>query len=86
MKKKITKSIVDAATAADKSVYIWDTELRGFGLKITPAGKKVYLLQYRMGGRGHLTRRFTIGAHGVFTPDQARKIAIELKVGYCTGI
>jgi integrase len=54
-------------------------DLSGFGLKVTPAGNKVYLLQYRMGGRGAKTQRFTIGTHGSpWTPAGARDEAERL--------
>jgi hypothetical protein len=69
---KLTKRNVDAATAIDRDSYLWDRDLSGFGLKITPAGRKVYLIQYRLGGRKGRTRRFTIGRHGQITADQAR--------------
>lgn len=74
----ITKRAVDATKAGPSDLYLWDDDLSGFGVKVTPAGAKVYLLQYRVGGRGHPTRRYTIGKHGAMTPDQARKRAKEL--------
>ena len=46
-----------------------------FGCKITPKGRRVYLLQYRINGR---LRRYTIGIHGVLTAREARKIARNL--------
>lgn len=77
MQKKITKRAVDAAAPSDKTVLLWDTETKGFGLKVTPKGRKVYVLQYRMPGTS--TRRATIGVHGApWTPDAARARAIEL--------
>jgi integrase len=75
---KITKRTVDAAKPGDANRFLWDTELKGFGLKVTPAGHRVYVLQYRKGGRGTPTRRVTIGRHGAVTPEQARKIASRL--------
>jgi integrase len=75
---KITKSQVDSADPLSKDRFVWDTELKGFGLKVTPAGSKVYILQYRKGGRGSPTKRLTIGRHGALTPDQARKEAARL--------
>ena len=75
MRKKITKSAVDSAKAGERVSFIWDTDLKGFGLKITPAGNKIYVAQYRTGGRGSPTRRYTIGKHGTLTPEQARKTA-----------
>ena len=67
---RITKRAVDAAKARKIDSYVWDPELPGFGLKVTPAGRKVYLVQYRLGGRKGRTRRVTIGQHG---PDHANR-------------
>jgi len=86
-KAPITKSIVDAAGIEARDYVIWDDggsdTVKGFGLKVTPAGSKVYLYQYRIAapGRGNQTpaRKYTIGRHGEFTPDQARKRAKELR-------
>ena len=76
---KITKRAVDAATPTAKQVFLWDTEVKGFGLKTSAAGKRTYIFQYRMGGRESATQRFTIGEHGSpWTPDQARKEALRL--------
>ena len=68
----ITKRAVDAAKARPADSYLWDKELHGFGLKVTPAGSKVYLVQYQLGGRKGRTRRVTIGRHGEITPSFAR--------------
>lgn len=64
--------------AGSRDGFLWDSETRGFGCKITPAGKRVYILQYRMGGRGAATKRYTIGQHGPWTPDAAEKEAKRL--------
>lgn len=59
--------------------YLWDEEVKGFGLMVTDKGHRSYILQYRLGGRGGRTRRVTIGKHGSpWTPDSARKRALEL--------
>jgi len=75
MLKKISKSTVDNAKPTERVWFIWDTDLKGFGLKVTPAGNKVYVAQYRTGGRGSPTRRYTVGKHGTLTPEKARKAA-----------
>lgn len=78
---KVTKRAVDAVRPATADQFLWDEDLRGFGLKVTPAGKKVYLVQYRLGGRGKATRRMTIGTHGSpWTPATARGEAERLLV------
>ena len=74
----ITKRAVDAARAGKRDSYLWDRELSGFGLKVTPAGRKIYLVQYRLGGRSGRTRRVTIGQHGELTPTAARTEAKRL--------
>lgn len=74
-KSKLTKRLVDAAElpqAGENDLFLWDNELRGFGVRIKPSGIKSYLIQYR-GVQGE--RRITIGRHGVLTLDEARKIA-----------
>jgi len=74
---KITKRSVDAALPMPTSdTFLWDDELRGFGLKVTSAGSKSFVYQYRMGGRESKTRRWTIGAYGSpWTPSTARSEA-----------
>lgn len=69
---KITKRAVDAACPAANDQFLWDTEVPGFGFKITPKGARSYVVQYRMGGRETHAQRRTIGRHGVWTPDEAR--------------
>lgn len=58
---KITKRAVAGLTSGPKDELWWDISLRGFGVKVTRGGSKTFLIQYRMGGRGALTRRYTIG-------------------------
>jgi hypothetical protein len=67
---RLTKRIVDAADVREKDYFIWDDELPGFGLRVFASGKRSYLIQYRAAGR---TRRYTIGLHGVWTPETARQ-------------
>lgn len=69
---KITKRLVEAVAPSAKDAFVWDDELTGYGLKVTPAGKKVFILQYRVGRQ---SRRMTLGAFGPITPDQARSLA-----------
>ncbi|WP_299863976.1 site-specific integrase [uncultured Roseobacter sp.] len=69
---KLTKRVVDAAEVREKDYVIWDDELPGFGLRVFKSGKRSYVLQYRAAGR---SRRYSIGLHGVWTPDTARKEA-----------
>lgn len=69
---KITKRFVDSVDARDRDYVIWDGELPGFGLRVFVSGKRSYVIQYRAAGR---SRRYTIGLHGVWTPETARQEA-----------
>ncbi len=76
---RISARTIAAVRPGERDAYLWDIELSGFGLKVTPAGTRTYLVQYRIGGRGGRTRRVTIGRHGSpWTPDSARKRAKEV--------
>lgn len=75
--QKLTKRTIDAAQSVDKGQsFIWDSELKGFGLRITPS-RKTYIVQNRVAGK---TIRITLGPHGVLTPDQARAEA-KIRLG-----
>ena len=52
----------------------YDTQLRGFGLRVGRASK-TYFAEKRVNGK---TRRVTIGRHGVFTCEQGRREALRL--------
>lgn len=80
MAKRITKATVDKATPKEADYFLWDSDLKGFGLKVAKGGRKSYVCKYRVGrGRSAPTRRVTIGAHGSpWTPDAAREEAKRL--------
>ena len=77
MRQKITKTSVDALRPKARDAFLWDTEITGFGCKITPAGRKVYILQYRTEGQDSrkAPKRITLGKHGDITADKARRKA-----------
>jgi len=93
-KAPITKRTVDAASPGKADFVIWDDggkeTVKGFGLKVTPSGSKVYLYQYRLARPGLAAqttpRKYTIGKHGDLTPDQARKRAQELAAMVAQGV
>jgi integrase len=73
---KLTKRTIDALKPGPTRFTVWDTDLSGFGLRITPAGERTYVLKYRFGGK---QRWYTIGRHGSpWTPDMARREALRL--------
>jgi len=68
---KLTKRIFDAAKADSKELFIWDSQLKGFGLRVKPSGNKSFLIQYR--NSGHKTRRYTLKK--IVSVEGARKKA-----------
>ena len=80
--KPITKRRVDALILTNREYFVWDRDLKGFGLRVQPTGEKSYVMKYRPGGgRKAPTRRVTLGRVGTITPDEARKLA-KVKLGF----
>lgn len=74
MKKKLTKTTVDKTVpSATGDTWIWDTELEGFGLRIKPTGRKIYVLRYRT--QAGTQRKQNVGLASVLSPEKAREMA-----------
>ncbi|MGA7452412.1 MAG: tyrosine-type recombinase/integrase [Rhodoplanes sp.] len=72
---KLTKSAIDSLPSLESDVVYWDTASPGFGVKVTPKGRKVFVVLYRTGGAGSKLRKYTIGPYGRVTLHQARVAA-----------
>ena len=68
----ISTHTVEGFSAEDRDVIFWDRDLPGFGVRVYPSGRKVYVVQSRARGA---PRRITLGIHGALTTEQARKRA-----------
>jgi hypothetical protein len=73
---KLTKGYLDRVKPGAKDEFHWDSEVKGFGLRVSPAGKVSFIVQGRVQGSAR-EARLTIGSYGIFTPDQARNVARE---------
>ncbi|OYX72929.1 MAG: hypothetical protein B7Y81_04215 [Caulobacter sp. 32-67-35] len=73
---RLTKRSVDAVAKEAARFTVWDSDLKGFGLRVEPSGSKTFIVRYRVGGgrRGTL-RQAKVGRYGKLTPDQAREEA-----------
>ena len=78
--QKLTKRLIESAPTTAKATFLWDCQLKGFGVRIATSGTKSYLVRYRVGaGRRARQRKYTIGRHGSpWTVDAARREAIKI--------
>ena len=42
---KITKRMVDALTPSEREGVVWDDDIKGFGVRVHPTGRKVYIVK-----------------------------------------
>lgn len=82
---KLTKSAIDRIEAAHTAQIWWDPDLKGFGLKVTPEGRKVFLVQYRARGSLGNPKKYTIGPYGPVTPNGARAEAQRILLARAMG-
>src|SRR4030043_2429084 len=75
---KLTKSAIDALSTPARDIVYWDSGCPGFGVKVTPRGRKVFIVLYRAGGMSSRLRKYTIGPHGRVTLHQARTAALKI--------
>ncbi len=81
---KISVRSVAAFTGNDdKDSWLWDSTIKGFGIKVSKAGRKTFVYKFRSeDGR---QRKRKIGDVGSMTPEQARKEAQRLSASLAFG-
>ena len=79
---RITKRIVEALSEQEREYVAWDDDLKGFGVRVHPTGRKVYIVKTRYRGK---PVKVTIGPHGHVTPAGARTRAAEILTGVRAG-
>ena len=72
---RLTKSAIDALPTPKSDTVYWDAGFPGFGVKVTPKGRKVFIVLYRTAGAGSKLRKYTVGPYGHVTLHQARVAA-----------
>ncbi|QFR34724.1 tyrosine-type recombinase/integrase [Ancylobacter sp. TS-1] len=77
---KLTRRNLSSLPVADKPVIFYDEDLKGFGLRVMPSGRKTWIVEYRPngGGRGVSKRRHAVAAYEETTPEGARKLAATM--------
>ena len=82
-RQKLTKRVVDRLVPPRSGqAFIRDTELKGFGLRITAGGAKTFIVEKRIRGK---VRRLKVGRYGELTVEAARKRAQGLLGEIATG-
>ena len=60
---KLTNKKVDQLSIEDKNYIVWDSEVKGFGVRVNLNNKKTFIVKYRVGsGRSAKVRKPVIGA------------------------
>ncbi|MGB9142938.1 MAG: integrase arm-type DNA-binding domain-containing protein, partial [Aestuariivirga sp.] len=76
---KLTNSLVHSVPTMEKRYILWDSEVKGFGLRIEPTGNKSFIVRYRSGGGGRSAPLMQMRIGGqprtVLSADDARKLA-----------
>lgn len=84
MREKITQRSIDGARSRarreSRSLYVWDTELRGFGLYVSATGEVSWLVQKWIGGRGGKAIRYVIDRSPRLPLEEARRQA-QIEIG-----
>ncbi len=76
-RKPLTKQVVEGiAPEPGRDVFAWDSQQPGFGVRVTPAGRRSYVYQFRV--KGGPQRRIVLGVHGALTVQKAREMARDL--------
>ncbi len=77
MAERLTDTVVRNADLPDTGQrFIWDSDIKGFALRVTARGSKAFVLDYRARGR---QRRMTIGNYPDWSVAAARAAARDLK-------
>ena len=81
---KLKQKFIDAQKYNGSAKHIiWDGEVKGFGVRIYPTGKKSFVLDYRDNNRKNL---MVIGSCSVLKIDAARDKAKAFLVGLSNGV
>ena len=69
---RLTKRYIDALVAKEKEYFVWDDQIKEFGLRVYPSGGKRYITQTHRSGKN---TRVQIGKHGNISFEEAKRRA-----------
>lgn len=80
---KITKRVVHSLAPEDARYTLWDTQLKGFGIRVATSDIKTYVVRYRTTEGAE--RLIQIAGHGVVTAEEARERAAAVLADVAAG-
>lgn len=73
---RLTKRRIDAFQTDRSEAFLWDSDVKGFGVRLRSGGSKTFIVKYRMGSS---VRRHSLGQIGSpHTVEEAREAAVEI--------
>lgn len=76
LNKKFIEQLQNSAASTGKEIICFDDDLQGFGIRVKPSGRTIWITQYR--NKAGESRRAKVGIYGVLGPDEARREAKKL--------
>ena len=70
--QRLSNKFIEKLSSTTEKIY-WDSAIRGFGIRISPSGRKSFIVNWR-NNEGRQGRK-VIGVHGKITTEQARQLA-----------
>ena len=70
--RTLSRRVLDRLSVNGKDTIFRDRDLAGFGVRVYPSEKRVFVVRTRAFGR---SKRVTLGTYPKLTPDVARKNA-----------
>lgn len=76
---KLNDQLIRKTPSKEKVYFLWDTEIKGLGVKITPSGGKTFVFQWQQPHSKPSTKRRKIGNCRDISVARAREIAKTAK-------
>ena len=73
--RRLTDAVIRSLTPGERQADYWCVTPKGFGLRVSPGGRKTFIVRYRVAGR---RRRVSLGAYPELTLADARRRARQV--------
>lgn len=83
---KLTKTLIDSTKAPESGeLWLWDSELKGFGVRIQASGSKTYVVRYRTKDAERKQRKIVVCRCSDAPPEKARNLARDIFMAVAAG-